>query len=111
MRVRGPIYQPHYLQSARDAFLNSPAVQERGQPTSTYKKLNKRVIVEVIGIGLWDFKHGQTGLAAKGSSCIPSFGSKKLSNKILEELERRKRAKEDPACHAMAAAEEMIGSV
>lgn len=59
------------IQSARQSFLKSPAVQERGQPSGTFKTLNRKVIVEVIGIGFWDFIHGQTGLAANGIELHP----------------------------------------
>jgi hypothetical protein len=56
---------------ARNDFLNSAAVQEKGAPSTSYKKLTKRVIVEVIGIGFWDRLHGQTGVAKNGLELHP----------------------------------------
>lgn len=38
------------MQKGRDDFLNSAPVQEKGKPTDKFKKLDKRVIVELIGV-------------------------------------------------------------
>lgn len=66
------------IQQARLDFLNSAAVQERGAPTTTFKRLNKRVIVEVTGVGFWDFKHGQIGLAKNAIELHPVIFYKEL---------------------------------
>ncbi len=59
------------MQKGRDDFLNSAPVQERGRPTSSFKRLSKRVIVELIGIGFWDHIHGQIGVARNGIELHP----------------------------------------
>jgi len=66
------------MEEGREEFLNSPAVIERGKPTSTYKKLKKRVLVELIGIGFWDFIHGQIGVAKNGLELHPVISFKEL---------------------------------
>jgi len=51
------------IKRARADFLSSDFITELGNPTSTFKTLTDRVVVEVIGIGFWDFSHHQTGRA------------------------------------------------
>lgn len=66
------------MKNAREDFINSPAVLERGKVTSTYKKLKKRVKVEIVGIGFWDFIHGQTGVAKNGIELHPVIGYREI---------------------------------
>jgi hypothetical protein len=49
-----PLYSR--IQSARNAFLSTHSA------TSTYKTTNETVTV--LGVGFWDYNHGQTGVAA-----------------------------------------------
>lgn len=63
-----------YLQdmtSARESFRTSPSVAKKGKVTGTFKRPDKRVIVEVIGIGFWDHIHGQIGVAKNGIELHP----------------------------------------
>lgn len=66
------------MRKAREDFINSPAVLKRGKVTSTYKKLNKRVKVELVGIGFWDFIHGQIGVAKNGIELHPVIGYREI---------------------------------
>lgn len=66
------------MRQAREDFMNSPAVLERGKVTSTYKKLNKRVKVELVGIGFWDFIHGQIGVAKNGIELHPVINYREI---------------------------------
>lgn len=66
------------INNARASFLASPSVTERGTATSSFKRLNKKVIVEVIGVGFWDFKHGQTGLAKNAIELHPVIWFREL---------------------------------
>lgn len=59
------------MTKAREDFINSPAVLERGRPTGEFKKLNRRVVVEMIGVGFWDFVHRQIGVARNGIELHP----------------------------------------
>jgi hypothetical protein len=71
------------IKKARNDFINSPAVKERGKVTGTYKELKKRVVVEVIGTGFWDFKHGgadgQTGVAKNAFELHPVIGYREIN--------------------------------
>jgi hypothetical protein len=41
-------------------------VDHCGQQTSGFKRLRRRLVVTVVGVGFFDFLHGQTGVADNG---------------------------------------------
>jgi hypothetical protein len=57
------------MQAARDTL-----IQELGNPPSSYKKLSPARRVTVTGVGFFDFKHGQKGVAPNGIELHPVLG-------------------------------------
>jgi hypothetical protein len=54
------------IKKARQNF-----VDHCGQPTSGFKRLRRRLVVTVVGVGFFDFLHGQTGVADNGIELHP----------------------------------------
>ena len=54
------------IQQARKTF-----VQQCGVPTSQFKRLTSPLLIRVTGIGFFDFKHGQTGVARNAIELHP----------------------------------------
>jgi hypothetical protein len=54
------------IQQARQDF-----VDHCGQPTASFKRLQKKLNVTVTGVGFFDFLHGQTGVADNGIELHP----------------------------------------
>lgn len=67
------------MKKARNDFLSSPPVVQLGAPSSKFKKLSKRVVVELIGPGFWDFSHHQTGRAPNDIEIHPVIAFKVIS--------------------------------
>jgi hypothetical protein len=45
-----------------------------GEPVKKFQRVSQTVIVRVIGVGFFDFKHRQTGLASNGIELHPLIG-------------------------------------
>ena len=66
------------MNEARESFRTSPSVVKNGKVTGTFKRPDKRVIVGVIGIGLWDHIQGQIGVAKSGIELHPVIWFREL---------------------------------
>lgn len=68
------------MSSARESFRTAPTIAAKGKVTGTFKRPDKRIVVEVIGVGFWDHKHGQIGVAKNGIELHPVIWFREIPN-------------------------------